>query len=89
MANGPQRGGWRCSLCGITYPNDRDKFKNCIACGEPCSYISSDPPDEDWLEMATYLIMRWEGGDHNTIPTEWTQEAEPPEQDEPGTQESS
>ena len=72
-----QRGGWRCSLCSITYPNDRDRFKVCLACRDECSYMSNAEVDEDWLDKVFDLVMRWEGGDHGTVPTEWAQETPP------------
>lgn len=82
------RGGWRCSLCNINFPNDRERFKICPACGDECHYMSNVTTDEDWLDQVAENIMRWEGGDHNTVPTEWTQEAQnPPEQDESGASE--
>lgn len=50
--------------------------------------MSNVTTDEDWLDQVTENIMRWEGGDHNTVPVEWEQEAQkPPEQDEPGSSE--
>lgn len=58
-------------MCSIMYPNDRDKFKVCLACGDQCNYVSSDPPDEDWLDKVTDLIMHWEGGAHDSFPAEW------------------
>lgn len=82
------RGGWRCSLCNINFPNDRDKFKQCPACGDECHYMSNVTPDEDWLEQVAQNISRWEGGDHDTFPIEWlipeTPEAE--DEGETGTQ---
>lgn len=65
------RGGWRCSLCNINYPNDRDKFRVCLACGDQCNYMSNVTPNEDWLDQVAELVKRWEGGEHNTIPTDW------------------
>lgn len=65
------RGGYRCGLCNITYPNDREKFLHCIACGDRTSYMSGAKPDDDWVDKAAELVQRWEGGDHDTFPTDW------------------
>lgn len=85
------RGAWRCSLCNINYPNDRDRFKVCPACGDECSYMPSATPHEDWLDQVVENVLRWEGGDHNTIPTDWLIPPPKAEEDEgeTGTQGSS
>lgn len=61
----------------------------CLACGDRCDYMSNAEVDNDWLDKVQELVMRWEGGDHNTVPTQW--EAEPPKDEagEPGPQEGS
>lgn len=65
------RGGWRCSLCNITYPNNRDKHTFCLACGDRCDYMSNATPDDDWVDKVAELVQRWEGGEHDTFPTDW------------------
>jgi len=39
--------------------------------------MSNAEVDEDWLDKVFDLVMRWEGGDHGTVPTEWAQETPP------------
>lgn len=65
---GQPKGGWRCSLCNITYPNNRDKHTYCLACNDRCDYMSNAEVDVDWVEKAAELVERWEGGNHDKPP---------------------
>jgi hypothetical protein len=80
------RGGWRCSLCSITYPNDRTKFKVCLACNDQCDYMSNGVVDEDWLDKVHDLIMHWEGGAHDSFPAEWQIPPQTPDEREAGAE---
>jgi hypothetical protein len=50
--------------------------------------MSNAEVDEDWLDKVVELVMRWEGGDHGTVPREWEAET-PPEKGESDSQEGS
>lgn len=75
------KGGWRCGLCSITYPNDRDRFMRCPACHEACVYMSNVMVDADWADQITDNVLRWEGGADDKVPIEWLL---PPEKKEEG-----
>jgi hypothetical protein len=57
----PSTGGGsrRCSVDGISYPNEF-KFQTCPVCGEATSFVSNDTPDEDWQWKATLLLEQQE-----------------------------
>lgn len=53
--------------------------------------MSNATPHEDWLDQVVENVLRWEGGDHNTVPTDWLIPPPKAEEDEgeTGTQGSS
>lgn len=51
---------YRCSDCGINYPDTWAHLK-CQVCDEPTSNISNDEADEDWHKAVTWKRrLRWE-----------------------------
>lgn len=43
----------------------------CLACHDQTEYISGAQADADWVDRVAELVEKWEGGDHDTFPTDW------------------
>lgn len=79
MDLGTRKGSYRCSICSINYPV-HTQFVRCLVCEERTSHVGNIEVHEDWLDRVTDAILTMSGGMPNTIPAEWSNYGEPPQE---------